>query len=142
MTAPLAVRSGAVAKPIWAGGGDGEDETEDRRDPDDRLVSLDPSQHGRCRTAAGPMANGAGGRPAVILVNTKPGTDDVQPHPGTAEGLAEALREPVEPGLRRAVEVVGPAYPDAGDRGDDDDPALAGGAKSVRRRPSPPPPAR
>ncbi|MCO5556202.1 hypothetical protein L7F22_009747 [Adiantum nelumboides] len=47
------------------------------------------------------------------------GPDQQQPHPGPVQRVGQAGGEPVEPGLRRAVDVVGAPHPHAGHRGVD-----------------------
>ena len=75
-------------------------------------------------TRSGPTAKGAAGRPVVILVRTKPGRTMCTETPVPAQRLAQALREPVEARLGRAVDEVGAPDPVAGDGGQHDDAAV------------------
>ena len=57
-------------------------------------------------TASGVVANGAGFRPAVIFVNTKPGRIVSTRTPLGGGGVAESLGQRVESGLGSAVDRV------------------------------------
>ena len=83
-------------------------------------------------TWSGVLENGAGLMPSVIRPMTNPGRTSSRWTPEPVEGVGEAAREAVEAGLRGAVDVVGAADADPGDRGEHDEAAVALGAQQVR----------
>ena len=99
---------------------DGEQRPEHRRHPHFAGAAAQRAHRG-VRDHIGVRENGAGVMPSSSgRSRTRAGRAGAAPR-CRARASAEPGREAVEPGLGRAVDVVGPAHPDAGDRGEHHD---------------------
>ena len=83
-------------------------------------------------TCGAVLDSGAGAMPWVIRPMTNPGRTMQQPHTRAVQGVGQAAGEPVQTRLGRSVDVVGPAHPHPGDRGEHDD--APGAGRPHRRR--------
>ncbi len=72
-------------------------------------------------TCGGVLDMGAGFMPSVIRPIDESGPHEQQPHPRAVQRVGQAAAEPVQPRLRRAVDVVGTAHPHACHRREHDD---------------------
>ena len=79
-------------------------------------------------TCSGVLDSGAGSIPCVIRPMTNPGRAISKLHPGAVQRVGQPAGEPVQPGLGRAVDVVGAAYPHPGHRGEHHQDPAAGRA--------------